>query len=522
MSERDETHQEGPDGQSKISRRKLLKTIGVGTAGLIAASLPLVANPEHAYAAAISFYNALDYPTVQDAVNAAAAAGGGAVLFPAGTYAISANMTIPANVDLQILNGAILNIGSGVSLTVNGGIVAGLYRIFTGSGSAVLANARIDRVYPEWWMDGSGNDGPAIAKALNAHPIVHFSAKEYVITTTVTIPQAKTLQMVGSGYRSTSFIIAPGITAFHYVRSVGLIGTLLSIHEIGFLQNGGGKTSIGLTFQGNSQAHDNWLRMYDCYFYGLARGVSLKYCGFCHFEGCMAQANNVVYFLERDSSFIWFNRCMNLDNYSFIYADDPLADGISNGIFIDNCSSVFAFKEDIRIVGWQTVYITGGGGVDLGGAAAGVAAIYLNSCQDFSIRDMWIASDKTTMTNRSGVHLVNCHSGIIDGCSLVNNTIGIRVEGNAGYSTRLTINGNKFEANVTNDILFVSNVKAAKVVNNHFMSTVSRTGTNYEVYANTAGSNYNIIKQNTFTGSSYPIISGANSVVGDNIFGVPN
>lgn len=262
--------------------------------------------------------------------------------------------------------------------------------------------------------------------------------------------------------------------------------------------------------------------MYDCSFYGFQRAVYLKHCGQCHFVGCHGQENDIVYFLDRNASFIWFDRCMNLNNGGFIYADDPLADGISNGIMVTACCSVFASKEDIRVLGWQSVYINGGGGADLGGASAGVSGIYLNKVMDFTINGMWVASDPSTMSTRAGIHLIDSHSGTISGCSIVNNSIGIRIDGAPSYSTRVTITDNKFEGNALNDLIFISNVKAVKVTNNHFMSTPSRTGTNYEMYAYTGGSDYNIIKHNTFSGASYTILAGSNSIVGDNIFGVPN
>ncbi|MBP1993675.1 twin-arginine translocation signal domain-containing protein [Paenibacillus eucommiae] len=508
--------------KNEMSRRGFIGKLGMGVAGLTVASLPIVSKQAYALASS-SIYNVLDYTTIQDAITAASSAGGGTILFPTGVHTVTSNLTFPMHVDVEFINGAYLDISSGVTVTINGGILAGFNRIFSGSGNLSLVGARIEQVYPEWWGDGGPNDAPAIQKAINAFDIVFFRNVTYNITSTVTIPQTRKLQLIGSGFRNTTFNISASITGLSFLRDPGVGGTIVVIRGIRFIENNEGKTATGIAFKGNDHTHhDNWLRVYDCSFYGFSRAVHLKFCGNCFFNGCYAQRNNVVYFLERDASFIWFEQCMNLDNRTFIYADDTLADGISNGIFIHNCSSVLCETEDIRIVGWQGVYITGGGGTDLGGYGGGTNAIYLGKCQDFAIRDMWVASDPVNMTNRTGIQIIDSHSGVITGCSIVNNTIGIRIDGNSVHSTRVAITDNKFEGNILNDILFGSYAKAVKVMCNHFMSTVSRTATNYEVYANTGGSDYNIIKNNTFKGANYSIIAGTNSIVNENIFSVPN
>lgn len=514
--------------EANMPRRSFIGKMGLGVAGIVGASLlPSAVSDrlsEQAYAStATGVYNVNDYPSIADAINAAQTNGGGTVLFPSGAYPVASNLLFPGTVDAEFKSGASLSIASGVAVTVEGGLIAGFHQIFAGSGTAIIANARIDAALPEWFGTGGLNDSPAIQKAIDAFDVVSFRSAVYRLATTVTLPQSRRLELVGKGYRNTIFHIAASTTGLVFVRNPSVGGITMKVTGIRFQEDGDGKTSTGISFQGSDNLHhDNWLRMVDCSFHGLAKAVYLKYCGNCHFVGCYAQNNSYVYYMERDASFIWFDRCMNLDNRTFVYADDPLADGISNGIMINNCASVFCTHEDIRIIGWQAVYITGGGGLDLGGRGGGMNSVYLGKCMDITIRDMWVASDKDHITNRVGIQLIDSHTGIISGCSIVNNTIGIRIDGNSGFASKFTISGNKFEGNVTNDILFGGNVKAVNVTDNHFISTVSRTGTNYEVYTNTLGSNYNIIKNNTFKGASYTMIAGSNSIVGDNIFGVPD
>lgn len=54
------------------------------------------------------------------------------LLVTPGTWSISNDLTIPANITLEMLDGAILDIAAGKLLTINGKIEAGVYQIFDG------------------------------------------------------------------------------------------------------------------------------------------------------------------------------------------------------------------------------------------------------------------------------------------------------------------------------------------------------------------------------------------------------
>lgn len=66
---------------------------------------------------------------------------GGALLVPAGTYRLTVNTIIPANVSLTMAKGAIINIPVGVTLTVLGQIIAGNREVFDGLGTVDLDNS---------------------------------------------------------------------------------------------------------------------------------------------------------------------------------------------------------------------------------------------------------------------------------------------------------------------------------------------------------------------------------------------
>ena len=91
---------------------------------------------------------------------------------PAGTHNVTADLSIPANVSLKVERGAILSIASSKTLTLNGSFDAGLYQVFscTGTGTVVFGNG-VPRVYPQWFGavgDNSADDTTAINQAATA------------------------------------------------------------------------------------------------------------------------------------------------------------------------------------------------------------------------------------------------------------------------------------------------------------------------------------------------------------------
>lgn len=69
----------------------------------------------------------------------------------AGTYLIDSDCTI--NAQIVLAEGAVFNISSGVTLTINGQILAGRYQIFSGDGDVVVDEGKQEFGYPEWFND---------------------------------------------------------------------------------------------------------------------------------------------------------------------------------------------------------------------------------------------------------------------------------------------------------------------------------------------------------------------------------
>ena len=109
-----------------------------------------------------------------------------------GTWTITSNLTIPSNISLRFPKGAVLDVASGITLTLNCGIVAGLNQIFSGAGT-FAGTPVVDRFFPEWFgakRDGSTDDQAAIntvsTLASTANGEVYFSAGTYIIGTVIT------------------------------------------------------------------------------------------------------------------------------------------------------------------------------------------------------------------------------------------------------------------------------------------------------------------------------------------------
>ncbi|KHE91338.1 MAG: hypothetical protein K8F52_08865 [Candidatus Scalindua rubra] len=111
------------------------------------------------------------------------------VLMP-GTYTVSTNETVPANISLLFYSGAVISVDSGKTLTIANGdsIIAGGVQIFSGAGTVDFTVGRPSPVTPKWWGatgDGSTDDTAALVEAFK-HPKVLIPAGTYIVDGTAT------------------------------------------------------------------------------------------------------------------------------------------------------------------------------------------------------------------------------------------------------------------------------------------------------------------------------------------------
>ncbi|MEJ2224987.1 MAG: hypothetical protein P8X49_07615, partial [Syntrophobacterales bacterium] len=111
---------------------------------------------------------------------------------PRGNYTLTESEVIPGNVELRFERGGVFVMGN-CNLTINGGIEAGRYQIFslTGTGTvSFAANGPVSVVYPEWWgaaanWDDSSQTGTddvaALEKACGAHTVVDLGDRKYAV-----------------------------------------------------------------------------------------------------------------------------------------------------------------------------------------------------------------------------------------------------------------------------------------------------------------------------------------------------
>lgn len=150
--------------------------------------------------------------TLQAAMNAVGSTKPVAFELDPSEWAIFNDLTLTSNITLFVPPGASFNVASGKTLTINGDLNAGLYKVFSGSGT-VVGPARAIAIYPHWWdINGLGgaDDGAALAAAWAAatsgqtvyHPagtyltgtqLVILDDARYVFTKGATLTRAASL-----------------------------------------------------------------------------------------------------------------------------------------------------------------------------------------------------------------------------------------------------------------------------------------------------------------------------------------
>lgn len=130
----------------------------------------------------------------------AALTSGGILYFPPGVYRLSADFTFEENVTLLFANGAMLKLDPNITVTIKGPVDAGLYQIFSGSGTISLGN-RIDFAYPQWWgakADGENDDSEAIGRTIReSGGRIRFPKGNYLLMKVVDVSGLRGLTLSG-------------------------------------------------------------------------------------------------------------------------------------------------------------------------------------------------------------------------------------------------------------------------------------------------------------------------------------
>jgi hypothetical protein len=136
----------------------------------------------------VRVYEAARYPSFAAAVDAAQAAGGGALVVT-NVQNVAASKTVPADVFLRFEPGGQLDVAAGQTVLIKEPITAGRYQVFTGAGTVAFDGTYPDAWYPEWFGargDDAHDDWAAFDKintaARHGAPHVLLANKTYYLS----------------------------------------------------------------------------------------------------------------------------------------------------------------------------------------------------------------------------------------------------------------------------------------------------------------------------------------------------
>ena len=146
-----------------------------------------------------------DYDHPDDAITAIGASNKTLIVTEAETC--DTNFTVPANVTVRFERGGKWTINTGITVTFNGQIDAGLWQIFEYVGTGVLAGTpKVKEVYPQWFGatgDGTTDDTIAIQDTidfLSNGGTLFFPKGNYLVSNTFTI--SNRINIIGYGNES--------------------------------------------------------------------------------------------------------------------------------------------------------------------------------------------------------------------------------------------------------------------------------------------------------------------------------
>lgn len=358
-----------------------------------------------------------------------------------GSTAITDDLTIPTNITLAPEPGAYLTIATTKTLTINGHVDAGLYQIFscTGTGKVVYAGKK----YPEWWgaKDDSGTTACAAAfnaACLNAGPVevVNPNGGYYDVATAIVLPSNTTLY--GRGYQSR--IHSSNITRLSGITATGTAVAPLSNIKVRQLRvTGLAGTTPGVTAE------------------TCGHGIDFKFCNDCEATGnyVTGWSDAGISSIDGNRNIIWGNNVKYTAQNIQVAAQT--IDCYDNMI-VNNISGV-----TLLYTGIQTEGNFGGSGdkkvygtVIFGNNARGawergivsqvspntvISGNYVGEC------GVGLVSD----AKKSGIHLYGApNSSLTGNVSVDNPGYGIRLGAN---STSVAVSGNTTQGNDLGSLL---------------------------------------------------------------------
>lgn len=169
-----------------------------------------------------------DYPAINNLINNKIQ-GNALVIFPKGEYLIRSNMTVPPNVFLYFVGEGLLKPDAGVTITINGGIIADAFPIFVGEGNADGSKPICDKIYPQWWGakgDGTSDDTQSIIKTrgmAGEGSTIFFLSGSYKVTEEDVLSSPAGSRYLAEGYDST-FLFNDQVIAIPTFTTIASLG----------------------------------------------------------------------------------------------------------------------------------------------------------------------------------------------------------------------------------------------------------------------------------------------------------
>ncbi|MBQ2945744.1 MAG: right-handed parallel beta-helix repeat-containing protein [Clostridia bacterium] len=409
-----------------------------------------------------------DTAAVNAAIEAASAVNG-IVYFSNGKYLIG-NVTFPANVGFAVASSSTVSVKKDAKAVINS---TDLYipkkAVLAGEGSFDLTGG-VNYAYPEWF----GLGGAGIAKAIIAADKVYLMKTSYSITETIVIPQSRNIEIIGSCNTSTIIrteVYGKGeVYGFVYEYESGAASNL-TLSYMRILDDSGANL---VKFCGNPETKEGKLELSVMRIEGGNVTAVVKNSTGTLFEEIRTGGIKLLARFEGGVNNATFNKVLCAGNTQGMLEADGATDGVgrSENIYFHHASSVSAKGIDFTISNYDDITFFHSSG-DLGAGGKNEASLRMTNVDDFEITRCWWASNAGLSYAaaagiakiRVGLELNNCTNGKIRGNSIVNQWIGVEMNGGSD----IMIEGNTFQACGHSELTF-NGAKNVTVQGNSFMA----------------------------------------------------
>lgn len=382
-----------------------------------------------------------DTAAVTAAIGACAGSATKTLYFPGGTFNL-ATTTFPTTINVVIADGALLEIQSEATATFNGPFTAGLYRVFSGTGSAQFGAGTVSEVYPQWWGASAAgtNASPFINKAINSSPLlpgvnVRLSGT-FNCQTTIHVNRDR-VNLIGNGMYATKLIFNPAapLPLFEFAKAdkslivqcairdmalygAGTYGDTARVRKIGIklvdasitevrniaITNWGGNQSIGLQIQGREMGFIENICILADIPISIDKNPNCDWISIDHFTF----RNTYLLPLDPNGASVRIASGIVLTNVVFegtnawvkgkygLYWDDTETKGVSSNLSVKNVR-----MEQGAAPGGEIIHISHNYSLqnlvleNIYGCSGGVGGIYLRKCVNVTLQNIFYTEVNT-------------------------------------------------------------------------------------------------------------------------------